>query len=853
MAVSASDSLSQIPGFRDPLGERIIVPQQSGTLLEFLHFCDQLATAPFFGQALKDRVARLGNFRHSSYCRVRRVQQVVELDGRLALVSAHTAGQRLTEVLEVAARTDLKPSTAGALAVTRQLMASVALLHDFAPYGFHGALGPDRVILAGEGRIVLAEHVLGTVVEEAVEAWGAARLWQEFRIAALPDPKSSHYGRRVDVVQVGLVALALLLGRPLGALDYPQGLSQLLDQVEETTAEGTQVPLRPPLRGWLERTLGLHPDSAFRTLLEAQKAFGQLLQEENYSPSFVGWEAFVGVCETAALRVPVVVVTPDVPRVDTDAQLAREPIVASVLTQTTAIEGERPEAAASVPVVPLSPSTAPPPADQGAVPAEAVTVPHDSGKPEVRGDADPMARLREDPFGPWPVASPTGSAATLLETFDTPSAPQSAAAALAAVPATSPEPPRAAADLWATAPGGDAYARPEPKPETLFEAPQPRPVEPPARMPAVQVPEWDEPKAPATTSVADWRTRDRGPDLSYLVLSEEEARVAAERELDVATEEEERAFRRSRRIRVAVLIGLALLAAAAALLAPYAWKVVFEGRLVQGTLQVDSDPQGAVISIDGQVRGHTPAELSVRAGEHLLEVQIGGSATAKKVAIKANGKTAEKMTFPEAGERGGLMITTYPSKGKVTVDGIARGDAPVKVTDLQPGSHTLVVETAHGAQEQDVVVQSGRVSQLAVPTVSWLRVTAPFELTVYENGRLIGTTGSAPVMIAPGRRYLDFVNKPVGLRLRQYVDAVAGQVVTVPLEMPTGMMNLYADLQAEVLVDGTVVGQTPLPSLQVPLGSHDVIFRHPKYGDVRYTVAVTLTAPVKLNVTFQRK
>jgi hypothetical protein len=838
MAVSASDSLSQIPGFRDRLGERVIVPQQSGALLEFLHFCDQLATAPFFAQALKDRVSRLGNFRHSSYCRVRRVQQVVEQDGRPALVSAHMAGQRLAEVLEVAARTDLKPSTAGALAVTRQLMASVALLHDFAPYGFHGALGPDRLILAGEGRIIVAEHVLGTVVEEAAEAWGPARLWQEFRIAALPDPKSSHYGRRVDVVQVGLVALAMLLGRPLGASEYPQGLRQLLDQVEETTPEGTQVPLRPPLRGWLERTLGLHPDSAFRTLLEAQKAFGQLLQEENYGASSVAWEAFVGVCETAALRVPVVVVTPDAPNVEPETVPTAEPSPAHVRADPVATKAGPTEG----------------PSDQGPVAVEAVPSPDGSGEPESRGEADPVARLREDPFGPWPVASPTGSAATLLETFDTPSAPQSAAAALAAVPDPSPAPPPAVVDPWATAPAGGSSAKSEPRPETLFEAPQQPPVEPPARMSALPVPAWEEPKAPATTSVADWRTRDRGQDLSYLVLGEGQEPEEAEQPLDdMPSEEEDRASRRARRMRVAVLIGLALLALAAAVLAPYAWKVVFEGRLVQGTLVVESDPQGAVISIDGQVRGHTPAELSVKAGEHLLEVQIGGSATAKKVAIRANEKTSETMTFPEAGERGGLMITTYPSKGKVTVDGIPRGDAPVKVTDLQPGAHTLVVETAHGAQEQDVVVQSGRVSQLAVPTVSWLKVTAPFELTVYENGRLIGTTGAAPVMIAPGRRNLDFVNKSVGLKLRQYVDAIAGQVVTVPLEMPTGMMNLYSDQPAEVLVDGAVVGQTPLASLQVPLGSHDVIFRHPKYGEVRYTVAVTLQAPVKLNVTFPRK
>jgi hypothetical protein len=837
MAVSASDSVSQIPGFRDRVGDRLIVPQQSGALLEFLYFCDSLAAAPFFADALKDRVGRLSNFRHSAYCRVRRLQNVAELDGRPALVSAHVAGQRLAEVLEVAARADLKPATNGVLAVTRQLMASVALLHDFAPYGFHGALGPERLIQA-EGRVVIAEHVLGSLVEEAAVAWGPTRLWQEFGIATLPDPKVSQFGRRTDVAQIGLVTLALLLGRPLGPHEYPNGIAQLLEQVEETTPDGTRAPVRSGLRSWLERTLTVQGDSSFRTLLEAQKAFAQLLQEESYTASPVAWEAFVRVCETAALRVPVVVVAPDVTEVGATAV---EPQVEARSVPPAAEPGQ-----AAIAVLP----------EVGAHPAPPVTVPveppHGDGMGPTVGDAappasdgDPLARLREDPFGPWPVASPSGSAAALLETFDAPAAPQTAAAALAAAPAS--EPIRT----------GDLAGRPpmagspklEARAETLFEAPPP--VEQP-RASIAQPPPWEPPGAPAATSVADWGTRERSKDLSYLVLNEGQEPQAAEEPTDVESEELDRAYRRDRRIRIAVLVALVLVGTVIAVFAPYAWKVVFEGRLVQGTLSVDSNPSGAIISIDGQVRGHTPAELTVKAGEHQLEVQVGGSATSKKITIKANEKTVEKMTFPESGERGGLMITTYPSKGKISVDGIPRGDAPVKVTDLQPGMHTLLVETTHGAQEQDVMVQSGRVSQLSVPTVSWIKVNAPIELAVYEGTRLVGTTGSAPVMVAPGRRNFDFVNKTVGLKLRQYVDAVAGQVVTVPLELPSGMMNLYSDQPAEVLVDGNVVGQTPLASLQVPLGSHDVVFRHPKYGEVRYTVAVTLTAPVKLTVTFRK-
>lgn len=822
MAVSASDSLSQIPGFRDRLGERVIVPQQSGALLEFLHFSNELATAPFFSQTLKDRVGRLANFRHSSYCRVRRLQSIAERDGRPALVSAHIAGQRLSEVLEVAARTDLRPSTAGVLAVTRQLMASVALLHDFAPYGFHGAIGPERLILAGEGRIVVAEHVLGTLVEEAAAAWGVTRLWHDFRVAVLPEPTAPHYGRRVDVAQVGLTTLAMLLGRPLGGADYPDGLADLIGQVEETTPEGTRVPLRLPLRGWLERTLALSGDASFRTLLEAQKSFGQLLQEEDYAASSAEWEAFVGVCETAALRVPVVVAS-EPPRTSAGAPAESEPAVDFGL-----------------PGLPAAP------------PQSATTATTASAEPAVGDDA--VARLKEDPFGPWPVATSTGSAASLLEAFEVPAGRQSAAAALAEVADTRSEADagRPASALWTTPPGALPASVPEPRPETLFEAPPPPagPLPPPTPV-HTQTRSWEEPKAPAATSVADWGNRPSGRDPTFLPGGQGQRRDDFEAD-EFAEQDEVRSALRTRRTRLAVLVGLALLAATAAAFAPYAWKVMFEGRRVSGTLTVDSEPAGAVISVDGQVRGHTPAELSLKAGDHLLEVQTGGSATSKTITVKANERIAEKLTFPEAGERGGLMITTYPSRAKIAVDGVPRGHAPVKVTDLSPGTHTLLVETSFGEQEQDVVVQSGRVSQLSVPTVSWIKVTAPFELTVYDSGRLIGTTGSAPVMVAPGRRNLDFVNKSVGLKIRQFVDAVAGQVVTVPLELPSGMMNLYSDQPAEVLVDGKPVGQTPLPGLPVPLGSHEVVFRNARYGEVRYTVAVTLVAPVQITVTFRK-
>jgi hypothetical protein len=139
-----------------------------------------------------------------------------------------------------------------------------------------------------------------------------------------------------------------------------------------------------------------------------------------------------------------------------------------------------------------------------------------------------------------------------------------------------------------------------------------------------------------------------------------------------------------------------------------------------------------------------------------------------------------------------------------------------------------------------------------VPTASWVKVNAPYELTVQEEGKVLGTIANSPVMIRPGRHTLEFINKSLGLRLRQFVDAIPGQVVLVPLELPMGVMNLYADIQADVFVDGQRAGQTPLAGYAVPLGPHDVVFRHPKRGEVRYTVQVTLASPAQLTVSFTK-
>ena len=77
---------------------------------------------------------------------------------------------------------------------------------------------------------------------------------------------------------------------------------------------------------------------------------------------------------------------------------------------------------------------------------------------------------------------------------------------------------------------------------------------------------------------------------------------------------------------------------------------------------------------------------------------------------------------------------------------------------------------------------------------------------------------------------------------------LAGKVALVALDIPSGVVNLNASPWAEVWIDGKRVGETPIGNLGVPIGPHEVVFRHPQFGEKRHAISVTLAGPVRLSV-----
>jgi hypothetical protein len=160
-----------------------------------------------------------------------------------------------------------------------------------------------------------------------------------------------------------------------------------------------------------------------------------------------------------------------------------------------------------------------------------------------------------------------------------------------------------------------------------------------------------------------------------------------------------------------------------------------------------------------------------------------------------------------------------------------------------------------------VTIEAGTTASLVVPMTAprnapvsgWISISAPVDVQLYENQRLLGSSQTDRIMVPVGRHDLEVVNEALGYRAAKTVNVSPGQTATIRLDLPKAPMALNAAPWAEVWVDGERVGETPIGSVQVSIGPHEVVFRHPELGERRVITTVTLTGPAKVSVDMRKK
>lgn len=924
-------------GFEDGLGRRTLeFDRETGTMLERLHLRPELRAFTGF---LQEQVALAEAFDDERFARVRGIERNPRQ--AVTVVSQFVSGHRLCDLLEAAtnlpADEATSPSVDAALGFLLEILPALGSLHSITRHP-HGTLGPGRIVLTHDGRVIVLEAVFGQAIERL--QFNRSRLWLEFGLAAPAGDGPVRLDNAADIAQASLVAMMIVIGRPLRDNEYPDGIGTLLTEVIEIAQIRGGSGFAAGLQSFLARALPLSTQQPFESAEEATSEVRRVAKEIGATRCRAALTSFVGdmnrvLAETGDDGGRAAASYDDEPFAvrrggsDTVPSDSEEPSIDDLLAQIPSSTEAflQAESSALLSFEPVEAEAA----IETAITAGATEQPQDAdAAPEVAPvSVEPPAGSRPAP----PAWNTLGSAVVpepIVETAALPPAPTPAAEAPVAVtaavqPVAAPEEPEVR---------GPSVREPEPvrtpdpvrQPEPPAAASERQPAAAPVAPPRAEEP----PAAPAATPMLEPEVTRAAtparepeviraapvpePDVARAAPAPEASKVQQEAAEPPSAKRQEPPARSSKRKRRGAkphrdklrsnaapkpmqpppVIPMPVPLGAAPPAPPLnrinepirqetPRPIQFAGAAdvrppvsnASAPLRLKTDaPSPLRLKTDGPSGFTPPPQRAERREPHdataipyvVRPEPDGGGSPWRMAAIAAavlvvvvgaagaymwgGGKadpekapTAEAAPAPvkpsDPTKVGTLALTTQPAGAHVLIDGKAVGETPVTLSDLAPGKHALTIVGSSGSVKKVIRIEAGKTLTLEVPIYSgWIAVFAPVPLDIAENGKAIGTTDQGRLMLSPGLHQLTLSNRQLGYKTVQIVDIEPGEERSINVQ-PTGGLNANAVPWAEVWMAGKKIGETPIAGLQVPLGTHEILFKNPQFPEKRVTVTVT--------------
>ena len=256
----------------DGLGTRVVETDRTeGGTVEVLEVSPSLAAHPGFEDAIRSRVSRIAELNLEGVARVHRVER---RGTALRVIAEHVEGLRLPDLLDELIKIGLPLPQNAALDLAWRVLNVAASLHRV-PGLSHGAIAPAHIVVTRAGTIVLTDAVFGTALELLQR--NREELWREFRLAFPVSASLPRFDQRADVAQLGAAVLAIMLGRPLRAGEYPRAINHAVTAATLAARPGESGTSASGLRMWLQEALHLHPRAAFASAVDAEHAYAQTL------------------------------------------------------------------------------------------------------------------------------------------------------------------------------------------------------------------------------------------------------------------------------------------------------------------------------------------------------------------------------------------------------------------------------------------------------------------------------------------------------------------------------------------------------------------------------------------------
>jgi hypothetical protein len=254
--------------------------------------------------------------------------------------------------------------------------------------------------------------------------------------------------------------------------------------------------------------------------------------------------------------------------------------------------------------------------------------------------------------------------------------------------------------------------------------------------------------------------------------------------------------------------------------------------------------------VDGQVMGLTPLTTTLPTGTHRVDFKYRGKARTLEIVMTQGGRITELIDW-SAKTVGRLQVNTEPAGAHVLVDNVSRGVTPLILDDVPLGVHAVVLESGGGSIKRSVTIKSDEPASLTETIYpGWLKIFAPFEITISEGSKVLRLDDREQVMLPAGPHDIRFENRALGYQETRHIEVQPGITTSLSLTVPQSTLTLTTTAPADVIIDGVSVGETPLTNHAIPLGTRDILLKS-EAGFRRLSVVVT-AKPVVLNVDLSK-
>ena len=242
------------------------------------------------------------------------------------------------------------------------------------------------------------------------------------------------------------------------------------------------------------------------------------------------------------------------------------------------------------------------------------------------------------------------------------------------------------------------------------------------------------------------------------------------------------------------------------------------------TIHVSTDPAGARVFLNGVPYGESPVDIDrIPEGDATLEVRAEGYRDARlEMRLAAGDEKPVAVSLEPIPAT--LQVVTVPAGARIYVDDAFRGESPLTLPEMAPGTHRVRADLdAYDPMARNVVLHRAETAVEEfhlVANCGSLRIsTSPAGVTVLVDGKVRGTTAAKPDETDQVSEYLDIPEVLAGRHelvftrkgyheQRRSVDIVRDKAETLNVKLERHFIPDFEIRTAENVYRGVFQNQT---------------------------------------------